>query len=433
MEISKVEEAVLGAILIDSKCIHIVADKLGEHLFISQSNKIICKHILELYNQRKAIDLITLTSSLRNSSELDKIGGAYTIAAATNRTTSSANIEFHIAILAQNYMKREVQTIGQKYSTLASVDVQDIFNLTSSFEKDVSGITAKIISKGVANAEKVSKEFIEHLENEVINDGLPTPINQLDELLGGWQKSDLVIIAARPGMGKSSLAISIANTAAFEAAKSVAIFSLEMPTRQVAQRIFSIKSGVDYSKVRNREFNSMEKDILLRVNEDFKQTKYFIDDTAGIKLNELRAKCIKLQRSEGLDMVIIDYIQLMRLGYKVGNREQEVSEITKGLKELAKELDVPVIALAQLNRDVEQRSNKRPQLSDLRESGSIEQDADIVMFVMRPEYYDFHEFENESTDGLALILVDKHRNGATKDLKAYFNKNTMEFTNIYGP
>lgn len=435
------EEAVLGAIMLEKDALTEVLDILQHDAFYVDAHQLIYKAMLRLFERSQPIDLLTMAEELRKSGELDTAGGAAYLAGLTNKVGSAANIEYHARIISQKFIQRELIRISSKTINDAFEDTTDVFDLLDSAENGLFKIAERNMGRSVDKmgtlASKLLKQ-IEELKNvEEGLTGVPTGFTELDRLTSGFQKSDLLILAARPGMGKTAFTLSLAKNAALDFGKGVAIFSLEMSSLQLAQRIISIEAEIPGSKLRNGQLEDYEWQQLHSAIEKVADAPIFIDDTPGINAFELRAKCRRLKMQYDIQLIIIDYLQLMSGGgdNKQGNREQEVSAISRALKGLAKELNVPVIALSQLSRAVETRGgDKRPQLSDLRESGSIEQDADMVMFIYRPEYYQILEDEEgQSLKGMADIIIAKHRHGALKDIRLRFTGEFARFSNVDDP
>jgi replicative DNA helicase len=434
------EEAVLGAILLESSAIDTIADVLKSEMFYSLPNQQIFEAIIKLYNSSRPIDIMTVAHELKQTGKLESSGGNYAVAQLTNRVASSANIEYHARIIAQKFVQRELiksstDTIQACYS-----DESDIFDTLSKCDLIRDEMLNKItVKKETTNADLLYSTL---LELEKVSDngegitGVSSGIAAIDKITGGWQNSDLIIIAARPSMGKSSFVLSIALNAALYSKVPVAFFSLEMSNQQLMLKQMSINTGIALHKFRKRQLTDLDFQKIHFQADEISETKVFWDDTPGISVTELRAKCRKLKRREKIGLIVIDYLQLMTSGEKRGatNREQEISLISRSLKGLAKEINVPVLALSQLSRAVESRpgiNGKKPILSDLRESGAIEQDADIVSFIYRPEYYGIDETESGlSTEGLAELIIAKHRNGAVDDVLMHFDKETTAFSDF---
>ena len=429
------EEAVLGALMLDKEGLPIVLDILRPESFYSDAHQTIYKAILQLFKNSKPVDMLTVTEELRKMGELEKIGGAYYIIELTNRVASAANIEYHARIVAQKFIQRELIRVATGIVKDAFEDTTDVFELMDSAEQNLFAITETNLTRTFEGMNSLSAKLLKQLEElSKKKDGLtgvPSGFVELDRLTAGWQPSDLIIVAARPAMGKTAMTLSIAKNAAMNFGKGVAIFSLEMSNIQLVQRLVSMEAEIPSGKLRNAQMEPHEWQQLNTAIEKLSKAPIFIDDTPGINVFELRAKCRRLKAQYNIQLVVIDYLQLMtgEGNNRGGNREQEISNISRSLKGMAKELNVPVIALSQLSRAVETRGgSKKPQLSDLRESGAIEQDADIVSFIYRPEYYSIMEDENgNSTKGMADILIAKHRNGALGEVRLRFKGEFSKF------
>ncbi len=437
----QLEEAVLGALMLDKDAISIVIDILRPESFYSDAHQQIYRAVMRLFEKSNPIDLLTVTEELKKSGDLEVIGGPYYLVELTNRVISAANIEYHARIIAQKHIQRELIGASTKIIRDAFEDTTDVFDLLDSAEQQLFAIAQQNMNKGFeamgSLAAKAYKQLEELSKKEAGLTGTPTGFTELDRLTSGWQPSDLIILAARPGMGKTAFVLSLAKNAAADFNKPVAIFSLEMSSVQLVQRLISIMAEISGHKLRNGQLEDYEWQQLHTTVERVSDVKIFIDDTPGINIFELRAKCRRLKLQHDIQLIIIDYLQLMSGGgdNQKGNREQEVSAISRSLKGLAKELSVPVIALSRLSRAVEVRGGtKRPQLSDLRESGSIEQDADMVAFIYRPEYYQILEDEEgNSLKGVAEIIVAKNRHGAVKTVKLRFADQFAKFTDLEEP
>ncbi|MBR9922937.1 MAG: replicative DNA helicase [Bacteroidetes bacterium] len=435
------EEAVLGALMLDKDALAIVLDILRPDSFYSDGHKSIYEAMLELFQRSQPVDLLTVTEELRKMGELEAVGGAYYLVELTNRVASAANIEFHARIIAQKHIQRELIRVSTQIIQDAYQDTTDVFDLLDDAEKGLFAITQQNLSRGVENMGSLATKALKLIESLKDKEdgltGIPTGFTQLDRLTSGWQPSDLVILAARPGMGKTSFVLALARNAAMDFNKGVAIFSLEMSNVQLVQRLISLEAEISGSKLRNGQLEEYEWTQLHQAIEKLSEAPIFIDDTPGINIFELRAKCRRLKMQHDIQLVVIDYLQLMSGGSdnQKGNREQEVSAISRGLKGMAKELGVPVIALSQLSRAVEVRGGtKRPQLSDLRESGSIEQDADMVGFLYRPEYYQIMEDEEgQSLKGIGEVIIAKHRHGALDNIKLRFIAQYAKFADLDEP
>lgn len=433
----ELEEAVLGALMLEKDALTNVIDILQPQSFYKDAHVRIFSAIQQLFTRSEPVDILTVTQELKKTGELDIIGGAYYITQLTNRVASAANAEFHARIIAQKFIQRELIRISTKTITDAYEDSSDVFDLLDTAEKNLFSIVEGNIKKNYDKMSTLIKKAIEQIEvSKNKKDGLsgiPSGLTTLDRLTSGWQKSDLVIIAARPAMGKTALVLTMARNAAVEFKKPVAIFSLEMSSLQLVTRLISSESELPSEKLKKGNLEDYEFQQLNDKIKKLAEAPLFIDDTPGLSVFELRAKARRLKEQHGIEMIIVDYLQLMTAGGEGrGNREQEIATISRSLKGLAKELEVPVIALSQLSRAVETRGgDKRPQLSDLRESGAIEQDADLVMFIHRPEYYNITEDENGmSTAGVAELIVAKHRNGPINSAKTRYIGQFTKFSDL---
>jgi replicative DNA helicase len=435
----EVEEAVLGALMLDRDAITIVLEILESDSFYKDEHKAIYGAIRQLFQKSQPIDLLTVTNELRSTGKLEFAGGAFYISELTNRVSSAANIEYHARIVAQKYILRRLIEITTEIQRDSYDETSDVFEILDKAEKELFGITEQNLRNSTDPMGNLITKAIRQIEE--IRDkpeglsGIPSGFSDLDRVTSGFQRSDLIIVAARPGMGKTSFVMSLARNAAVNFNKPVAVFSLEMSSIQLVLRLISSEAEIDASKLKNGDLVEYEWQQLHTKISKLSEAPIFIDDTPALNVFELRAKCRRLKAQYGIEMVVIDYLQLMG-GNKDGkqnfNREQEISTISRSLKGLAKELNIPVIALSQLSRQVEQRGGvKRPILSDLRESGSIEQDADQVMFIYRPEYYNLTEDEEGNpTAGIAEIIIAKNRHGATSTVPLRFISRFASFGNL---
>jgi replicative DNA helicase len=430
----ELEEAVLGAVMLEKDAVIAVLDILAPESFYKDSHQKIFAAIVSLSTNERPIDILTVTEELKKERQLEEVGGPYYIAQLTNRVASSANIEFHARIIQQKYIQRELIRITSDIQTKAFDDAIDVNDLLDYSEGQLFEIASGNIKKDLVRIGMIIGDAIKQIEeagkNEDNLSGVPTGFTRLDRLTSGWQRSDLIVIAARPAMGKTAFVLSMTRNMAVDHKRPVAVFSLEMASIQLVNRLISAESEIPAERIRSGKLSHDEwKQLDARIK-PLETAPIFIDDTPGISIFELRAKCRRLKKQHDVQVIIIDYLQLMTGPPETrGNREQEVSVISRSLKSLAKELNVPVLALSQLNRSVEMRTgNKRPQLSDLRESGAIEQDADIVCFIHRPEKYGILEDEDgNSTAGMAEIIIAKHRNGAIGDVKLRFRDVVARF------
>ena len=430
----ELEEAVLGALMLEGDCITTVQEFLSADAFYLDAHKTIFKAIEELSSENKPIDLLTVTEKLKKQKKLKEVGGAPFLAQLTQKVASAMNVEYHSTIIAQKYVQRELiraSTEIQRRSYDESTDVTDLIDYA---EGEIFKVSEGHIKRDIQDAalvfDKAMKAIEEaHAKGGTMN-GVPTGFTHLDKLTLGWQPSDLIIIAARPSMGKTAFVLSMARNMTVDHEKAVAFFSLEMSAVQLMMRLIVAESGLSSSDIRSGKLTTEQWRHLEQTTRVLPTAPLFIDDTPALSIYELRSKARRLKAQHDIQIIIIDYLQLMTGNADTrGNREQEVASISRGLKAIAKELNIPIIALSQLNRSIESRSGlKRPQLSDLRESGAIEQDADIVAFIHRPEYFGFTQDEDgQPTAGMAEIILAKHRNGATDTVKLRFRKEQARF------
>jgi replicative DNA helicase len=430
-----IEEAVLGAIMLEKDAIYDVIEILKPESFYKEAHSKIYQAILDLSIREDPIDLLTVTQELRRKGILEDVGGPFYITQLTTRVMSSVHAEYHARIIYQKYIQRElirVSTSIQERAFDESVDVEDLLN---SSEQAMFEITQGSVKKDVQPINVLLDEVVKSIQAAGKRDdslsGIPSGFTQLDRITAGWQPTDLIIVAARPSMGKTAFVLSMARNMAVDHKCGVALFSLEMSAQQLGKRMIVSETELNSDKIRSGKLDKYEWDQLDDKIAKLTGAPIFIDDTPALSVFEFRTKCRRLLQ-KGVRIAIIDYLQLMTwTGDTRGNREQEVSNISRSLKAIAKELNIPVIALSQLNRGVESRTglaNKRPQLADLRESGAIEQDADIVAFIHRPEYYGFsQDEEGNSLEGIAEIIISKHRNGALDDVRLAFKKQFAKF------
>jgi replicative DNA helicase len=430
------ERAVLGALMLERDCLSLVVDILHPDSFYKEGHQEIYKAIKELFISSEPIDMLTVTNRLRKNGSLEKAGGAYGVTELTRGVNSSANIEFHARIISEMAIKRGIIRISSDVATKAYTDTVDAFALLEDNSVQLSSLAQRGTSSTVKGAKELLKETIEGIidksKREVV--GIPSGIKELDKLTGGWQDTELVILAARPGMGKTALALTCIRNAAIDYNTPTVFFSLEMSETQLFERLISAESEVDSTRIKKGNVAEYEVNSIVNKTNKLGNAPIYIDDTPSLSILELRAKARRYKDKYGIKLIFIDYLQLMSgdRSNKNGNREQEVSQISRSLKALAKELNLPVIALSQLSRAVESRGgDKRPQLSDLRESGSIEQDADMVMFLYRPEYYGITEDENGlSMIGVAEAIIAKHRGGSLENVAMKFIGKFMKFTDL---
>jgi replicative DNA helicase len=434
----EVEEAVLGALMLEKDAYHTVQSILKADSFYKEEHKKIFTAISELAAKEKPIDLLVVTQALKNRGELDEVGGPLYITQLTSRVASAAHIEFHARIIAQKYIQRALILISSEIQSKSYEDSMELNDLIDFAESSLFKVTEGNITKESQPIKPLLQRAVEQIEtNSKKPDGLSgiaSGFSKLDNITGGWQKTDLIIIAARPAMGKTAFVLTMARNMAALHKVPVAVFSLEMSSLQLVNRLISAETELGSDKIKSGRLENWEWEVFNRKLKILEEAPLFIDDTPALSIFEFRAKCRRLKMQYNIGIVIVDYLQLMTAGGDIrGNREQEVSMISRNLKAIAKEIDVPIVALSQLNRSVESREGKRPQLSDLRESGAIEQDADMVMFIHRPEYYGIlNDQEGNSLKGIAEIIVAKHRNGAVGEFHLAFKAHLARFSDLEG-
>jgi replicative DNA helicase len=423
----ELEEAVLGALMLEKNALSHVEDILKPDSFYSEKHKKIYEAILDLSASSEPIDLLTVVEKLKARGDLEFVGGAFAVTSLTKRVSSAAHIIAHARIISEKAIKRSLIEISSEVTRDAFEDTTDVFSLLDKTQQSLFDVSEMHIRRNYADMKSILHAAITEISDKRNNKdgltGVASGFTALDRVTSGWQKSDLIILAARPAMGKTAFVLTALRNAAVDFKKPVAIFSLEMSAVQLANRLLSVEAEIESDKIRNGKLSQEEWQDLIRKTAKLAEAKIFIDDTPGISILELRAKCRRLKSQHDIQMIVIDYLQLMSGdSNKAGNREQEIAGISRNLKILAKELDVPVIALSQLSRAVETRGgDKRPQLSDLRESGSIEQDADQVLFLYRPEYYGITQTaEGMPTQGLAEVIIAKNRHGSIEDVPLRF-------------
>ena len=427
------EQAVIGSILTDKDAIMLAVEALKEDDFYRDDHKQIYSAILNLYNRAEPVDIITVKTELQAMKQLEAVGGLEYIAQLPDKVPTTANVEQYIKIVEEKSALRALIKTGNELITLGYDQTEEVENILDTAERKIFDVIQNRNQKGYSLIKDILVDSFTELE-QLYNQkqritGIPTGFTDLDNITAGLQKSDLVIVAARPAMGKSAFALNIATNAAVRANTPVAIFSLEMSKEQMTNRILCSEAMVDSNKVRTGKIDDEDWQKLAEASGALSQSQIIIDDTPGISIMEIRAKCRKMKLERDIGLVVIDYIQLVQgTNRKGGTREQEISEISRSLKILAKEINVPVIALSQLSRSVEQRPDHRPMLSDLRESGAIEQDADIVMFLYRDEYYNPND---EGNKNLAEVILAKHRAGSIGTVELLFLSNYTKFANKY--
>lgn len=433
------EKVVLGALMIDGKGVDEVIDLLTPEVFYQKSHQYIFDAIDKLFKSGSPVDLLTVSAQLRKDEKSEAAGGDHYLVQLSQLVSSTAHIEFHARIIQQKFIQRSLIKLSTEIISDSYEESTDVFDLLDKAESKLYEVTQGNIRKSTESAMdlvKQAKQRIEDIANRDGLSGIPTGFTDLDRLTSGWQPSDLIIIAARPGMGKTAFTLSMARNVAVGSNIPVAFFSLEMSSVQLITRLISSETGLSSEKLRTGKLEPFEWEQLNVKVKDLERAPIFIDDTPSLSIFDLRAKCRRLASQHGIKLIMIDYLQLMtaQTGAKGGNREQEISTISRNLKALAKELSVPVIALSQLSRAVETRGgSKRPLLSDLRESGAIEQDADIVSFIYRPEYYNLEEWDDDDrspTANQAEFIVAKHRNGATDAIRLKFLGQFGKFDNL---
>lgn len=425
------EQAIIGSMLTDKEAVIAAIEILREQDFYREDNRIIYSAILNLYNRSEPIDIITLKAELKSMGKLEAVGGLEYIVQLPDRVPTTSNVEQYIKIVEEKSMLRALIKTADELITLGYDPTQEVEQVIDTAEKKIFEVMQKKNQKGYSSMKDILIDTFTQLEQlynqkEMIT-GVPTGFADLDYRTSGLHNSDLILVAARPAMGKSAFALNIATHAAVRGKVPVAIFSLEMSKEQMANRILCSEAMVDSAKVRTGKIDDEEWGKLAAASGELSEAGIYIDDTPGISVMEIRAKCRKMKLEKNIGLVVIDYLQLVQgSNRKGGSREQEIAEISRSLKILAKEINVPVIALSQLSRAPEQRVDHRPMLSDLRESGSIEQDADIVMFLYRDDYY------NEDTDkkNIAEVIIAKHRSGATGTVELLWLGNYTKFANI---
>ena len=436
----EIEESVLGALLLDQNAITNAIDILRQEYFYLEAHQHIYRAISILFRDGNPVDLLSVADQLKKDGRFDEIGGLTKLVSLTNRITSAAHIEYHVRILSEKYIQRELIRVSTETLKDSYDDTVDVLNLLDRTETKFLEINDSNFKSDFHSMDVLLSNTLKEIEaNQNSQDetmGVVTGFNDLDARTGGFQKGTLLILAARPAMGKTALALTMARNMAVDFNKPVAIFSLEMTASELMSRLIAAESGIDAKKFKLKgELQDWEKEQLRNKTNALAHAPMYIDDNPGLTIFELRAKCRRLKQKYDIQMVFIDYLQLMSGGETMktgGNREQEISYISRQLKALSKEIGVPIMALSQLSRAVETRGgSKRPQLSDLRESGAIEQDADMVMFVYRPSYYGIDVENGMSTEGLAKLIIAKHRSGEPGDVNLRFVERFVRFENMY--
>jgi replicative DNA helicase len=426
----ELEQVVLGAMMLERNAVNDTIDILNEQSFYDPKHQYIFKAIRDLFASTNPVDLVTVTERLAKNGELTAAGGVGYVSQLTNRVASSAHIQYHARIIAEKFIKRELIRVSSDILKDAFDDTVDVFDLLNKAETGLFQIGENNMTKQVNAMSSVVKDAIEEIEKaRAAGDGvsgIPSGFIELDKITSGWQRSDMIVVAARPGMGKTAFVLSAARNTAVEHGKGVAIFSLEMSSVQLVKRLIAGEAKIDSEKLRKGDLADHEFHQLHARIPKLTTAPIFIDDSPGLSIFDFRAKCRRLKAQHNIELVIIDYLQLMS-GSGSENRATEISEISRSLKSLAKELQCPVVALSQLNRGLEQRPNKRPIMSDLRESGAIEQDADVIMFIYRDEVY----HPDTTTDkGMAEIIIGKQRNGPIGTVRLSWQGPYTKFDNL---
>ena len=436
------ERLVIGTFLIDKKGLDHSIDLLTSEVFYDPRHQVIFSTILKLYEGNHPVDLMTIIQELKKEDKLSQAGGDHYIIDLTMGVSSSAHIEYHVRVILEKYILRSLINVSANVIDSSYKESTDVFELLDKAEQSFFEITNGTIKKGFDTANSLVKQAIDTIKSLKDKEGLsgvPSGFRDIDKETGGWQNSDLIIIAARPAMGKTAFLLSMARNIAVGHKIPMVLFSLEMASVQLITRMIASETKISSEKLRKGTLDDEEWQRLFSNVSELENAPLFIDETPSLSIFDFRAKCRRLVMQHGVRLIMVDYLQLMTAGgggKGVGNREQEISMISRSLKAIAKELNVPVIALSQLSRSVEARPGKRPQLSDLRESGAIEQDADIVSFIFRPEYYKIAVWDNDEegqetpTENQAELIIAKHRNGATADVRLSFLKHFAKFGDI---
>lgn len=433
------EEAVIGALLIDNSAINNVIDILSPEHFYRDKHRLIYDAINQLFQKPEPVDILTVSEQLKRTNNWEAAGGDYYLVQLSQKVSSSAHSEYHARIIVQKFIQRELIRISNEIIHDAYDDTIDVFDLLDDSEQKLFGIADGNLKKKYESAQDLIAQALKRIEEISQKEGLsgvPSGFMAVDRITSGWQPSDLIIIAARPGMGKTAFVLSMARKMAIQHKAGVAVFSLEMSALQLITRMISSETELSSEKLRKGDLTPHEWTQLTSKVKDLESAPIYIDDTPAISVFDLRAKCRRLVDQHNVKVIVIDYLQLMTAGGSKGsgNREQEISVISRSLKSIAKELNVPVIALSQLSREVEKRGGmKRPLLSDLRESGAIEQDADIVSFIYRPEYYGILEWDDDHQSPCkneAEFIIAKHRNGSTDNVRLKFEGSLARFSDL---
>ncbi|MFH2013320.1 MAG: replicative DNA helicase [Pseudomonadota bacterium] len=429
------EQSILGGILLDNEVFHQVLEVLNEDDFYHASHRKVFLSMIELYENNEPVDLITLTNTLKNKSQLDEIGGVSYLTSLVDSIPTTANISYYTKIIKEKSILRKLINKTTEIASMSYENTDDVDDLLDQAERAIFEISENKVKPSFYSIREMIKDSFKSIESlyekkELIT-GIPTGFEGIDKFTSGFQLSDLIIIAGRPSMGKTSFALNIAQHAAIESNIPVGIFSLEMSKEQLSLRMLCSEAKVDAQRLRSGFLNESDWPKLTRAAGSLSEAPIFVDDTPALSVLEVRAKARRLKSEKGLGLIIVDYLQLMRGRVNVERREQEISEISRSLKSLAKELNLPVVALSQLNRKVEDRHDRRPQLADLRESGAIEQDADVIIFIYRDEIY--NKSEDNENKGTAEIIIGKQRNGPIGMTKLAFIDKFATFENLAFP
>ncbi|MCS6979285.1 MAG: replicative DNA helicase [Flavobacteriales bacterium] len=433
----ELEMLVLGAILLEKNALHTVMEIIGEDTFYDEKHQIIFKACKDLFGSAQPVDILTVTEKLRQEGQLDFVGGSYYVAQLTARVGSTANVEYHARLLQEKFIKRDLIRISGQVIEKAYDDSADAFEVFGFAQEELMQIIEKSVKRGVQNIDtilgQVMKDIYAATQREDGVTGIHTGYTALDRLTGGWQRSDMIVIAARPGVGKTAFALNLVRNAAVDFQHPVAVFSLEMSNNQLVQRLLSMETGLNMENFRK---GTLSKEDLALISEKvavLERAPIYIDDTPGLDVAEFLTKARKLKMQHDIQMIVVDYLQLMSAPQeKSGTREQVVAAVSRSIKLVAKELNIPVIALAQLNRGIETRGkDKRPELSDLRESGAIEQDADVVAFINRFDAGQLDASDNPFPDDLVQLSIKKHRNGALGEVDFKFLRHVGRFLDYY--